>query len=89
MTEPVEIKEPLHCLSCGSEITMISDIQNPQPIKKNNIVICAECAAIHKVGDSDLVKFSKEDFGKLDAQSKHIIGTTVATILARHQRKNN
>ena len=89
MTEPTEIKEPLHCLSCESEITMVTDLQNSQPIKKNSIIICGECAAIHKVGDSDLVKFKKEDFEGLDLQSKNIIAMTVTSILHNKAVKGN
>lgn len=89
MIEPKELKDSLRCIVCETEITVLADIQNSQPVKKNNIVICGECATIHKVGDSGLVKFTKEDFKGLDPQSRATIGTTVATILARHQRKNN
>lgn len=89
MTEPVEIKEPLHCLSCDSEITMVSDLQNGRPVHKGQIIICGECAAIHKVGDSDLVKFTKEDFNGLDAQSKNIIAMTVTSILHNRAIKGN
>lgn len=88
MTEPTEIKSPLHCLSCDSEITMVSDLQNTQPIHKGQIIICAECAAIHKVGDSDLIKFKKEDFEGLDVQSKNIIAMTVTSILHNRATKN-
>ena len=89
MTEPTELKEPLHCLSCESEITMISVLQNSQPVKRGSIVICAECAAIHKVGDSDLVKFTKKDFDGLDPQSKNIIAMTVTSILHNRTVKRN
>lgn len=89
MTDPVEIKEPLHCLSCDAEITMVSDLQNSRPFHRGQIVICGECAAIHKVGDSDLVKFTKEDFNGLDAQSKNIIAMTVTSILHNRATKGN
>lgn len=87
--EPKELASPLHCLSCDSQITMVTDLQNSQPLKKNSIVICGECAAIHKVGDSDLVKFTKEDFNGLDAQSKNIIAMTVTSILHNRAVKGN
>lgn len=87
--EPKELGSPLHCLACDSEITMVTDIQNSQPLKKNSIVICGECAAIHKVGDSDLVKFTKRDFEGLDAQSKNIIAMTVTSILHNRATKGD
>lgn len=92
--EPINVKplsesDHLICLVCETEMTHVADLQNPQPLKKGNILICGECATIHKIGDSGLVKFTKEDFKGLDPKSRATIGTTVATILARHQRKNN
>jgi len=85
----LEEKDALHCLTCGSPITMLADLQNAQPVKKNNIVICGECAAIHKVGDSDLIKFKKEDFAGLDEQSKNLIAMMVSSILHNKAVKRN
>lgn len=91
MAEIRELNEAdaLHCLTCGSVITQLADLQNKQPVKKGNIVICGECAAIHKVGDNDLVKFSKEDFNGMDEQSRSIIAMTVTSILHNRNVKGN
>lgn len=87
MSTPLrELKKPFICLQCESEIEMIADVQNPQPVKKGNIVICWNCAALHKVGDGGLVKFKKPEFAKLDAQSKNIIAMTVTSILKKNRR---
>lgn len=89
MPEIKDLEEPLRCLQCEAEITQLADFQNTQPVKKGNIVICGECAAIHKVGDSGLVKFTKEDFGKLDKQSQSQVGMLVTSILKRNVQKRN
>lgn len=91
MAEIRELKEgdELFCLTCESKITQIADLQNKQPVKKGNIIICGECAAIHKVGDSSLVKFTKEDFAGLDNQSKSLIAMTVSSILHNRAIKGN
>ena len=91
MAEIKELKDAdaLHCLTCGEAITQLADLQNKQPVKKGNIVICGECAALHKVGDSDLVKFTKEDFAGLDQQSRSLISMTVASILHNRATKGN
>jgi hypothetical protein len=82
-----ELKNPFVCTQCEAEIEAISDLQNPQPIKKGNIVICWNCAALHKVGDSNLVPFTKPEFAKLDTASKNRIAMTVTAILKRNQRE--
>jgi hypothetical protein len=82
-----ELKKPFICLQCEAEIEAISDVQNAQPVKKGNIVICWNCAALHKVGDSGLVKFTKPEFAKLDTASKNRIAMTVTAILKRNQRE--
>ena len=85
----LEVKdiEPLHCLTCDNEITQLTDFQNTQPVKKGNIVICGECAAIHKVGDAGLIKFTKEDFSGLDQQSRDQIGKLVTSILKNNAQR--
>lgn len=83
MIEPHELKEPLICLSCEAEIESVADIQNHQPLRRGGIVICGHCASLHKVGDSALVKFTKQDFSKLDTQSKNLIAMTVISILKK------
>lgn len=82
-----ELDKPFICLQCEAEIEAISDLQNPQPVKKGNIVICWNCGALHKVGDGGLIKFSKFDFAQLDEQSKNKIAMTVTAILKRNQRE--
>lgn len=86
MTPTRELDKPFVCLQCESEIEMVADLQNPQPVKKGNIVICWNCAALHKVGDSGLVKFTKPEFAKLDSQSKNLIAMTVTSILKKNQK---
>jgi hypothetical protein len=83
-----ELQKPFTCLQCESSIEMVADVQNPQPVKKNNIVICWNCAALHKVGDGGLVRFKKQEFAKLDAQSKNLIAMTVTSILKRNARES-
>jgi hypothetical protein len=89
MIEPHELKDPMTCLQCESEIEVIADVQNTQPVKKNNIVICWNCAALHKVGDGGLVRFKKSEFAKLDEQSKNLIAMTVTSILKKNKRDNS
>lgn len=87
MSTPIrELDKPFVCLQCESEIELIADVQNPQPVKKGNIVICWNCAALHKIGDSALVKFTKPEFAKLDDQSKNLIAMTVTSILKRNSK---
>ena len=69
---------------CENPIEMVSDFQNPQPVKKGNIIVCGHCGSILRVGDGGLVKVTKEEFKALDKQSKYIVGTLVTTILGRN-----
>lgn len=90
MSTPTKtLSEPFTCLQCESSIENISDIQNPQPVRKGNIVICWNCAALHKVGDSGLVKFTKPEFSKLDEQSKNRIAVIVTSILKKNAKEEN
>ena len=73
------------CPACEATIDTIQDIMNAQAIRKGNIVICQACASILKIGDSNLEKFKREDFHKLDAQSRALIMLTVTGILAKKQ----
>lgn len=84
-----ELKKPFVCPQCEATIEAISDVQNAQPVKKGNIVICWNCAALLKVGDSNLVRFTKPEFAKLDEQSKNRIAITVTSILKRNQKEQS
>lgn len=89
MTPIHELKKPFTCLQCESEIEVLGSVQNDRPVHKNQIVICWNCAALHKIGDGGLVKFTKSEFAKLDAQSKNLIAMTVTSILKRNARESN
>lgn len=82
-----ELDNPFVCLQCEATIEAISDVQNAQPVRKGGIVICWNCAALHKVGDSGLVKFTKPEFAQLDEQSKNRIAMTVTAILKRNAKE--
>lgn len=75
----------MHCPSCEGVIEHLMDIQNTQPVRKGNIVICGLCATVCKIGDSDLVKATKEDIAALDAQSRSMIIMTCAGIAHKNK----
>lgn len=83
-----ELDKPMVCTQCESEIEAISDLQNTKgKVHKGQIVICWNCAALHKVGDSGLVPFTKQEFAKLDEQSKNRIAMAVTSIMKRNAKE--
>jgi transcription elongation factor Elf1 len=70
-----------HCPKCSGEIEYIQDIQNPQPIKKGNIVVCGHCGVISQVGDSNLVQMTKAELDALDKQSKSMLALMTASVM--------
>ncbi len=81
-----DLKEPMHCPVCEFVIACIGDVQNPQPVKKGNIVICAGCGNVLEVGDSNLIKMTKETAATLDNQTKALIQTLVARQLQENMK---
>lgn len=77
------LSEPLTCPQCEQEITSLKDIQNAQPVKKGNLIVCSNCGTICKVGDSNLVKITKKEMAALDPQSRHLVGALALSVLAQ------
>ena len=72
------LPDKLNCPVCEGEIDYVSDFQNPQPVKKGNVIVCGHCASILKVGDSNLVKMTKQEFNALDDRSRHLSGKALS-----------
>ncbi len=79
----------MKCPQCESTIELLKDLQNHHTTRRGDIVICWNCAAIARVGDSSLVPFNKSDFAKLDEASKNRIAMTVTSILKRNAQESN
>lgn len=84
-----DLKEPMHCPACDFVIVCVGDVQNPQPIKKGNIIVCSGCGNVLEVGDSDLKKLSPETIESLDPQSKALIHMLVTKQLADNMKAGN
>lgn len=80
--------EDMICPSCESTIELLKDIQNNHATRRGDIVICWNCAAVSKVGDSSLIPMKREDFHKLDDESKNRIAMTVTSIMKRNAQEN-
>lgn len=81
--------DELRCPKCGSEINVVADIQNSQPVKKGNIVVCGHCASICIVGDFNLLLMTKEEVKALDQQSKFMLGIAAASVLGKNLNERN
>jgi len=78
----------MECPSCESTIELLKDLQNSHDTRRNDIVICWNCAAVSRVGDSSLIPMQRSDFGKLDDASKNRIAMTVTSILKRNAKES-
>lgn len=68
----------LDCPSCDAKILASAPISsNPRGFKKGNIVVCAHCHSICKVGDSNLVLMKKKELKALDPVSKRVLNITI------------
>lgn len=85
MNEDQTIREVSNmvCPACNGPIEFIKDIQNPQPVRKGNIVVCGHCATILKIGDSNLIRCSQEEVKGLDSQSRALIAQLVMGVLQK------
>lgn len=80
--------DTLNCPACEVGIQFIRDVQNPQPVKKGNIVICSNCATVCKVGDSNLVRCAQEEIAAMDEQSRKTIAVLVLGVLQKKAKDN-
>lgn len=79
--------DTLNCPACETAIHFIMDVQNPQPMKKGNIVICSNCATVCKVGDSNLARCAQEELVAMDEQSRKTIGILVLSVLQKKAKE--
>jgi transcription elongation factor Elf1 len=78
----VPLPETFTCPACGADISHKTDFQNKgRPFKKGDIILCSKCGSVLKVGDSKLLKMSKEELDKLDKRSKSMIAVLAASIV--------
>lgn len=77
-----QLDETFHCPKCDGEIEYVQDLQNPQPVKKGNIVVCGHCGSISQIGDSNLVLMTKAQLDALDKQSKAMLAVAVGGVMS-------
>ena len=77
-----KLPETFVCPNCEFELTHEAGVQNHHAEKKKgDIILCSRCAAILVLGDNNLGKIKREEFNKLDSQSRATIRLLIASIV--------
>lgn len=81
--------EGLKCPQCENDISYEVRMQNDGAgLKKGDIMVCANCATILELGDSQFRIMSNAELKALDAMSQKRIAVLVTGVLAQLAKKN-
>jgi len=84
-----ELPKDLVCPQCETILNYGVDLQNSKKqTKKGDIFLCSNCGAASRVGDSNLVRMTRDDIGKLDTLTQANL-VRAATAIQMQRAKMN
>jgi hypothetical protein len=83
-------KDQLRCPACGTHFIQFAGITpgHSQQVRKGGFFVCAHCANLSIVGDSNLEVISPQKFQELPQHVQQAVQTVIATIRDNSVRQN-